>query len=45
MVIENVELKQECFPKHLRMGTARVKEGKETEEEGKQERVQIVGMK
>ena len=35
MAIGNGELKQECFPKQLRMGTARTKWDKETEEEGK----------
>ena len=34
MTVENVELMHECFPKHLRMGTARMKEDKDTEEEG-----------
>ena len=29
MVIGNVELMHECFPKHLRMGTARMKYDKE----------------
>ena len=32
MATENDELMHECFPKHLRMGTARMKE---TDEEGK----------
>ena len=32
MAIENGELIQECFPKHSRMGTARKKRDKETEE-------------
>ena len=40
MAIEKVELTHECFPKHLRMGTARMKESKETEE-GKQKRVKM----
>ena len=35
MAIENEELMHECSPEHLRMGTARWKEDKETEEEGK----------
>ena len=35
MAIENMELMHECSPKHLRMGTARLKEEKESEEEGK----------
>ena len=29
MTIGNEELMQECFPKHLRMGTARMKSEKE----------------
>ena len=32
MAIGNVELMQKCFSKHLRMGTARMKKDKETEE-------------
>ena len=40
MAIENGLLMHECFPKHLRMGTAK-KEDKETEEEDKQKRVEI----
>ena len=32
MAIGNVELMQECFPKHFRMGTAWMKEDKETED-------------
>ena len=35
MVIGNGELMHECFPKHLRMGTARMKYDKETDEDGK----------
>ena len=35
MAIGNVELMHECFPKHLRMGTVRMKYDKETEEEGR----------
>ena len=31
----NVELMQECFPKHSRKGTERMKYDEETEEEGK----------
>ena len=31
MAIEKVELMHECFPKYLRMGTAIIKEVKETE--------------
>ena len=37
MSIENEELMHECPPEHLRMGTARWKYDKETEEEGKNE--------
>ena len=33
MAIEKVELMQECFPKHLRMGKARINEDKETEQD------------
>ena len=36
MTIGNVELMHEYFPKHSRIETARMKEDKETEEEGKQ---------
>ena len=35
MAVLNVELKHECFLKHSRMGTARMKQDKETDEEGK----------
>ena len=35
MTIGNVELKHECFRKHSRMGTARMKLYKETDEEVK----------
>ena len=35
MAIGNGELMHECFPVHLRMETARMKQGKETGEEGK----------
>ena len=34
-VIGNGEFMHECFPKHSRMGTARMKKDKETDEEGK----------
>ena len=37
MAIENGELMHECFPKHLRMGTARMKEDNETDEDGRRE--------
>ena len=36
MVIGNEELMHECFPKHLRMVTARMKYDKETDKECKQ---------
>ena len=35
MAIGNRELKQECFPKHPCMWTARMEYDKETDEEGK----------
>ena len=35
MAIENGELMQDCSLEHLRMGTARLKNDNETEEEGK----------
>ena len=35
MALESGELMHECFLKHLRMGTARMKLDKETDEEGK----------
>ena len=37
MAIRNVELMQECFPKHSHMGTAKMKYDKETEEEVRRE--------
>ena len=37
---KKVEPMKECFLKHLRMKTARMKEGKETEE-GKQEKIEM----
>ena len=36
MATGNVELIHECFSKHLRMGTVRMKFNIETEEEGEQ---------
>ena len=45
MAIENVELMHECFPKHFRMGTARIKEHNETDEDGKQKRVKMESRK
>ena len=41
MDIGNGELMHECFPKHLRMGTARMKKDKETDEEGKKRGVSM----
>ena len=35
MATENVKLMQECFLKHSGKGTARMKQDKETDEEGK----------
>ena len=40
-LLENEQLVHECFPKDLRMGTARMNEDKVTEEEDKQESVKI----
>ena len=37
MAIGNVKLLHECFPKHLRMGTARIEYDEETKEEGRRE--------
>ena len=37
MAVGNVELLLECFLKHLRVGTGRMKYDTETEEEGKKE--------
>ena len=41
MAIEKVELMNKCSPKHLPMGTARMKYDKDEEEEGKKERVNM----
>ena len=35
------ELTHECFPTHSRMGTARMKQDKETDEEGKKRGVSV----
>ena len=35
MAIENVGLMHECYSQHLRMGTERMQEDKDTEEDGK----------
>ena len=35
MAIENGQLMRECFPKHSRRGTARIKCDKETDEDNK----------
>ena len=41
MATRNVELMHECFSKHFRMGTARMKKDKETNEEGKKRDVSV----
>ena len=41
MAIANGDLMHECFPKHSRMGTARTKLDKETDEEGKKRGVSM----
>ena len=41
MAIGNWELIHECFPKHSRMGTARMKEDNETDEDGKKRGVSM----
>ena len=41
MAIGNGELMHECFPKHLCMGTARLKKDNETQEEGKNRRMNV----
>ena len=41
MAIGNWEFMHECFPKHSRMGTARMKKDKETDEEGKKRGVNM----
>ena len=41
IAIKNGGIMHECFPKHLCMGTARMKEDKETEEKYKQNRVKM----
>ena len=41
MSIGNELLMHECFPKHSCMGTARMKEDKVTEEEGKKRGMRI----
>ena len=38
----NVESKHGYFPEHLDMGTVRIKEDKDTEEEGNQRRVNMM---
>ena len=45
MAIRNGELMHECFPKHARMGTARMKSDKETREEGNKKGVSMEGSK
>ena len=41
MAIGNGELMHECFPKHSRMGTARMKWDKKTDEEDKKRGVSV----
>ena len=41
MAIGNGELMHECFPKHPRMGTARLKLDNETKEDGKKRRINV----
>ena len=41
MAIGNGELIKECFPKHSRMGTARMKDDNETDEDCKKRGVSI----
>ena len=41
MDIGNDEIMHECFPKHSRTGTARMKYDKETDEEGKNRGVSV----
>ena len=41
MAIGHGELMHECFPKHSRMGTARTKQDKHTDEEGKKRGVSM----
>ena len=45
MAIGNGVLMQECFPKHLRMGTATIKKDKETDEHGKKRGVSVERIK
>ena len=49
MAIEKVELMHESSPKHLHMRTARLKEDKDTGEEGKERGMKVarstIGMK
>ena len=41
MAIEDGEHMHDCFPKHLPMGTARLKQDNETEEESKMRRMNV----
>ena len=41
MALGNGELMHECFPKHPRMGTARLKLDNETKEEGNKRRINV----
>ena len=45
MAIENTELMHKHFPKHLPIGTTKIKEDKETEEKGKQKSVKMKKLK
>ena len=41
MAIGHGELMRQCFPEHSRMGTARTKQDKETDEDGKKRGVSM----
>ena len=41
MAVGNWELMHKCFPKHSCMGTARMKQDKETDEDGKKRGVSM----
>ena len=45
IAIENFELMHECYPQHFRMGAARMKIGKEMEEKGMQNRLNLARSK
>ena len=42
MVIGNQELLHQCFPKHSRMGMARIKQDKKTDKDGKKRGMSII---